>query len=63
MDFSDFHLLMHLFLTKGGIRIFEFGFISIDTWYFRRYLYCLEVNVYHYGVYNYDFNDKSFRSY
>ena len=29
--FLIFTFLMHLFLTKGGIRIFEFGFISIDT--------------------------------
>ncbi|AYX90436.1 energy-coupling factor transporter transmembrane component T family protein [Staphylococcus cohnii] len=29
--FLIFTFLMHLFLTKGGMRIFELGFISIDT--------------------------------
>src|SRR5699024_12247683 len=29
--FLIFTFLMHLFLTKGGMRIFEIGFISIDT--------------------------------
>ena len=30
MDIFNIYLLMHLFLTKGGSRIFEIGFISID---------------------------------
>src|SRR5699024_8662438 len=29
--FLIFTFLMHLFLTKGGVRIFELGFLSIDT--------------------------------
>jgi energy-coupling factor transport system permease protein len=29
--FLIFTFIMHLFVTKGGVRIFELGFVSIDT--------------------------------
>ena len=57
--FLIFTFAMHLFLTKGGTRLIEIAFISIDTGHIRRDLYSLKINVYNHDFYDYDFDNKS----